>query len=117
VFVWQCLIPLVVLTTICTVGRWFLAVHGLGAPEAVELLWTFEFRIVLAWWVSVDRRIRGFRLPFEFDALVFFAWPFIVPYYLYRTRGRRGLFLVTGIYVLYLLPYLTALIARLALVR
>jgi hypothetical protein len=117
VSVWQCLIPLVVLTTIFTVGRSFLAVHGLGVPGAAELLWTFEFRIVLAWWVSVDRRIRGFSVPFEFDALVFFAWPFIVPYYLYRTRGRRGLFLVTGIYGLYLLPYLTAQIARIAPVR
>jgi len=117
VSVGQCLIPLVVLTTICTVGRSFLAVHGLGAPGEAELLWTFEFRIILAWWVSVDRRIRGFSVPFEFDALVFFAWPFIVPYYLYRTRGRRGLFLVTGIYGLYLLPYLTAQIVRIALVR
>jgi hypothetical protein len=117
VSVWQCLIPLVVLTTIFTVGRSFLAVHGLGAPGAAELLWTFEFRIVLAWWVSVDRRIRGFSVPFEFDALVFFAWPFIVPYYLYRTRGKRGLFLVTGLYGLYLMPYLTAQIARIALVR
>ena len=115
--VWQCLIPLVVLTTICTVGRSFLAIHGHGASEEVELLWTLEFRIVLACWVSVDRRIRGFGVPFDFDALVFFAWPFIIPYYLYRTRGRRGLFLVTGIYGLYLLPYLTAQIARVASVR
>ncbi len=58
--VWQCLIPLVVLATIFTVEGSFLAAHGLGAPRAAELLWTFEFRIVLAWWVSVDRRIRGF---------------------------------------------------------
>jgi hypothetical protein len=117
VFVWQCLIPLIVLTTISTVGRLFLAVHDLGAPGTAELLWTFEFRLVLAWWVRVDRRVRGFSVPFEFDALVFFAWPFIVPYYLYRTRGRRGLFLVTGIYGLYLMPYFTAQIAHIALVR
>jgi len=117
VSVWQCLIPLVVLTTIFTVGRSFIAIHNLGAPGAAELLWTFEFRLVLAWWVRVDRRARGFSVPFEFDAFVFFAWPFIVPYYLYRTRGRRGLFLVTGIYGLYLMPYFAAQIVRIALVR
>ena len=98
-----------------TVGRSFLAVHGLGAPGAVELLWTFEFRIVLAWWVRVDRQIQGFSAPFEFDAFVFFAWPFIVPYYLYRTRGGRGLFVVAGVYGLYLMPYLTAQIVRITL--
>jgi hypothetical protein len=117
VSVWQCLIALVALTTIFTVGRSFVAIHNLGTPGAAELLWTFEFRLVLAWWVRVDRRVSGFSVPFEFDAFVFFAWPFIVPYYLYRTRGRRGLFLVTGIYGLYLMPYIAAQIARIALVR
>jgi hypothetical protein len=112
---WQCLVPLVVLTIIFTVGRSFLAVHDLGPPRTAEKLWTFEFGLVLAWWVSVDRRVRDFSVPFEFDAFVFFAWPFILPYYLYRTRGRRGLFLVTGIYGLFLMPYLTAQILRIAL--
>jgi hypothetical protein len=115
VAVWQCLIPLVVLTTIFTVGRSLIAVRSLGAPETAELLWSFEFRLVLASWVHIDRRIRGFSVPFEFDAFVFFVWPFIVPYYLYRTRGGRGLLLVAGIYGLYLMPYVTAQIARIGL--
>ena len=117
VSVWQCLIPLVVLTIIFSVGRSFVAIHNLGARGAAELLWTFEFRLVLAWWVHLDRQVRGFSVPFEFDAFVFFVWPFIVPYYFYRTRGRRGLLLVIGIYGLYLMPYITAQIARIAFVR
>jgi hypothetical protein len=117
VSVWQFLIPLIVLATIFTVGRSFVAIHSLAAPEAAELLWTFEFRLVLAWWVRFDRQGRGFSVPFEFDAFVFFAWPIMVPYYLYRTRGRRGLFLATGIYGLHLIPYFTAQIIRIALVR
>ncbi len=111
----QSLIPLVVLTAIFAVGLSFLAVHGLGAPGRAELLWTFEFRLILAWWVRVDRRVRGFSVPFEFDAFVFFAWPFVVPYYLYRTRGRRGLFFGAGIWGLYITPYLTAHVVRIAL--
>jgi hypothetical protein len=117
VSVLQCLIPLVVLTTIFAVGWSFLAVHSLGAPGTTDLLWTLEFRLVLAWWVHIDRQIRGFSVPFEFDAFVFFAWPFIVPYYLYRTRGARGLLLVTGNYGLYLVPSISAQIARIAFVR
>jgi hypothetical protein len=111
------MIPLVVLTIMFSVGSWFIAAHSLGTPGSAELLWTFEFRLVLAWWVRIDRRIRGFSVPFEFDAFVFFVWPLIVPYYLYRTRGMRGLFLVACIYGLYLTPSLTAEIARIGLVR
>ena len=115
--VWQFLIPLIVLATIFTVGRSFVAIHNLGAPGAAELLWTFEFRLILAWWVRFDRQVRGFSVPFEFDAFVFFAWPVMVPYYLYQTRGRRGLFLATGIFGLQLMPYFTAQVVRMALAR
>ena len=108
----QCLIPLAVLSTIFTVGSSFAAVHGLGVSRTTELLWGFEFRFILAWWVSVDRRIRGFDVPFEFDAFVFFIWPLLAPYYLYRTRGGRGLLIVTGIYIMYLTPDVAAQIAR-----
>jgi len=76
------------------------------------LLWGFEFGFILALWVGVDRQIRGFNVPFEFDGFVFFIWPFLVPYYLYRTRGGRGILIVTSIYVLYLTPYVVAQIAR-----
>jgi hypothetical protein len=117
VLVWNCLAPLVVLTTIFTVGRSFAVVHSLGVPSASELLWALEFSLVLVWWVSIDRRIRGFSVPFEFDAFVFFMWPFIVPYYLYRTRGRRGLLLVAGVYSFYLTPFVVTEIARIAYVR
>ena len=112
--VWQFLIALVVLTATLTAGWWFLAVHHLGATRSSELLWEFEFRMVLAWWVSFDWRACELRVPFEFDAFVFFAWPFLVPWYLYRTRGWRGLLLVAGIYGLYILPFLATAIARLA---
>ena len=112
VSVWQCLIPLAVLSTIFTIGLSFVALHGGGTPESAELLWALEFRIILAWWVSMDRRIRGYEVPFEFDAFVFFAWPFLVPYHLYRTRRGTGLLIVAGIYIMYLTPYVLAQIAR-----
>ena len=55
-----------------------------------------------------DRRKRGLRVPHEFDTFVFFAWPAVVPYYLYRSRGRRGLLLGAGIWALYIAPYVTS---------
>lgn len=109
------LISLVVLTAIFAVGLAVLAVHGLRASGATELLWSSEFRLILAWWVRADRRVRGFRLPFDFDAFVFFAWPVAVPYYLYRSRRGQGLLFAAGIWGLYVTPYLTSLLVRMLL--
>jgi hypothetical protein len=46
---------------------------------------------VLALWLRSDRQARNFSVPFEFDAFMFFAWPFLLPWYLYQTRKSRGL--------------------------
>jgi len=108
------LIPLTILAAVFAIGLSILAVHGHRLhPEGAELLWMFEVRILLAFWVRTDRRARRFSLPFEFDAFVFFAWPLAVPYYLHRTRGGRGLLLTAAIYGLYLAPEVIADILRL----
>jgi hypothetical protein len=61
-----------------------------------------------------DRKARNFSVPFEFDAFVFFAWPLVLPWYFYRSRGKRGLLYVTAVYGLAFLPDLAARIANLS---
>ena len=95
---WQCSIALMVLTAIFAVEQWFCAVPTFAPSGATALLWSFPFWLILTWWVFIDRPARGFRAPFEFDAFVFFAWPLLFPYYIYRTRGGRGLMLIAGIF-------------------
>jgi hypothetical protein len=112
---WQCLTALALLTVVDIVGRCILVLHGLSPSRSAELLCGFEFRLILAWWVAIDRRVRGFRAPFEFDAFVFFAWPILVPYYLYRTRGGRSLFVATVIYALAVISNVAVAIVRMAL--
>ena len=93
----QCAVPLALLAAFSAVGQSLLAVHGLGPSRATELLWAFEFQLVLALWIRADRRARGFSVPFEFDTFVFFAWPLVLPHYLLRTRGGSVLFSAAGI--------------------
>jgi len=88
-----------------------------GGPEHTEagaLLWTIEFQTLLAVWVRMDRRRRNLSLPFEFDAFVFFGWPVALPYYLYRTRGRRGLLVTVAVYMLEVAPAVISAIVRVA---
>ena len=101
------LIFLIVLAAIYTVGLSILAVHAVGmpAPEHSRSLWTVAFGLILTWWVYADRGTRKFRLPFEFEYFVLFAWPIVVPYYLYRRLGWRGLFFGLGIWGLYFVPF------------
>jgi len=109
------LIPLLALTAIFAVGLSVLVLHGLDGPEATQLLWRFEFSLILALWVRADRQVRGFSVPFEFDAFVFFGWPIVVPYYLYQTRRGRGLLLAAGIWGLHMAPSVTAQLVHFAL--
>ena len=99
------LLLLIILTAIYAIGLSVLAFHGYSMrPESTSLLWGFEFQTLLSIWVRMDRRHRNLSLPFEFDAFVFFGWPVVVPYYLYRTRGKRGLAVTAAVYTLYVAP-------------
>ena len=103
------LIFLFVLTAIYTVGLSFLTLHEVApAPERSGTLWTIIFGLILTWWVYTDRGPRKFKLPFEFEYFVLFAWPIVVPYYLFRRLGWRGLLFGLGILGLYLGPFVVA---------
>jgi hypothetical protein len=109
------LTPLVALAAIFALGLSICAAYGVGNPETTELLWIFEFRLLLTCWVHADSRARVFEVPFEFDAFVFWAWPIVVPYYLYRSRGGRGFLLALGIWGLYEMPYFAGMLIHLIL--
>jgi len=85
------------------------------APEEMQGLWMILFGLILTWWLYADRQVRRFSAPYEFETFAFFAWPVVVPYYLYRTRGRRGLALIFGVGGLFIAPYLVAAIIRVTL--
>jgi hypothetical protein len=102
------LIALIVLTAIYTVGLTTLWAHGLGPTETIQSLWTLGFQLILALWIRADRYAQGFNTPYDFDAFVFFAAVFVVPYYLYRTRGGLGLVVFAGIMGLAVAPSVAA---------
>ena len=77
-------------------------------PEQSNGLYVLMFGLFLSWWVRIDRLARRFGVPYEFDVLVFFGWPFMVPYYLYRTRGWKGILFGVGIWGLCAVPGVVA---------
>jgi len=71
-----------VLTAIVATSSYFLAVRGLKPSNEAFFFETTMYRLIVTGWVSLDRRCRALRLPFEFDAFMFFARIILLPYYI-----------------------------------
>ena len=69
--------------------------------------WPLVFLVLLVLWVVEDSKSHpNIDKPFEYGFLVFiWAIPYL-PYYLWRTRRLRGLLVLFGFVVLYLLGFL-----------
>jgi hypothetical protein len=61
-------------------------------PARADLLSRVALALVIAGWVMADARKRGRRLCYDYDNFVFFAWPVVVPIYLFQTRGLRAFY-------------------------
>jgi hypothetical protein len=64
--------------------------HGAVLPMRADLASRVVFPLVMASWVMADAQKRGRRLAYDYGSFVFFAWPIIVPIYLFQTRGSRA---------------------------
>lgn len=86
-------IPLAILASFILFGilvNIYVAYQGYELSQNTGRLWLFTLSYIIAWSVEEDRKLKRFSAPFEFSAFVFFAWPVVVPYYLFKTRGWSG---------------------------
>lgn len=103
---------IILLAGLFTVDVSVLSTFGKTPGDYAAWLWNFGYSFLLALWVRVDRRSQNYDVPFEYDAFVFFAWPFVMPYYLYRTRGTKGWWYGVGLWAIYLAPFVIAGIVK-----
>ena len=48
------------------------------ASDQMDYLFYVGVGVVMIWWVYLDRRGRRISLPFEFEAFVYFLWPYVL---------------------------------------
>ena len=71
---------------------------------------TVALPLIMAAWVTADAHRRGRRLCYDHDSFVFFAWPVVVPVYLFQTRGVRAFITLACFAGIWLAALLAALL-------
>ena len=70
-------------------------------PPAFSLLYPLGLLWVVGWWLRDDSRKRGVGWVFDMGLFLYIAWPVLMPYYLLKTRGAKGLLLLLAFAAVY----------------
>lgn len=65
-------------------------------PPAFSLLYPLGFLWVVGWWLRRDSKVRGVGWVFDMGLFLYIAWPVVMPYYLLKTRGAKGLLAIVA---------------------
>ncbi len=76
----------------------------------ISILGSYGLLMYGAFWALDDARKRQYWPCYDFGTFLFFGWPAVVPWYLIRTRGPKGIFLALAVLGLMVLPSVTAVI-------
>ena len=58
-------------------------------------------------WLQKDSRRTGVGAVLDWGYFLFLAWPIVIPWYAFKTRGRSGWRLVAGLFGLVSASYIT----------
>jgi hypothetical protein len=81
--------------------------HGayLGAqlqfPDGVNLIYAVGVLWAIGWWLRTDSNRRGVLSVYDVGLFLYLAWPVVIPYYLLKTRGAKGLLIILGFVAAY----------------
>jgi hypothetical protein len=79
--------------------------QGYETSEDFQRAWGFAFGVMLAFWVDEDCRGRAeiYRPSFDLGLFINLVWIFYLPFYLLKTRGKKGwLWIIGGFLLVYL---------------
>ena len=91
--------PTVLLYTflvITQIGSGFYFAGGDEPSPFFTLINVLCFLWIIGWWLRQDSRKRGIAQVYDIGMFLYIAWPLIMPYYLLKTRGAKGLLVILG---------------------
>ena len=72
----------------------------------VSVFVTFAPLIAVIAWLDRDAQRGGAVATLDWGLFLWAAWPFLLPWYVFHTRGRRGWRLLLGLAALVLSPFI-----------
>jgi hypothetical protein len=85
--------------------------RGVEVPGLYSLMGRLTFFWLIGWWVLKDSRRHGFKLVYDMGFFLFIAWPLILPYYLFKTRGIKALLTILSFLAVYVGTYVMGVLA------
>ncbi len=95
---------LVVYGTLCTAA-------SLEPLDGVNVLWSLAIGTLVVWWVRTDTHPSKYWPCFDYGTFMMAWWPILLPHYLVRTRGFKGLFIYAGFVGFLILAFVAAFVA------
>jgi hypothetical protein len=96
------LAPLMLFAVVLTVLLTIYFSVGLAPSTTFELLASFSWSLLVAFWVVVDARRRACTPCFDFGLFCYVFYPVAVPWYCFWFRGWRGavtLLIILGLWI------------------
>lgn len=78
---------------------------GIEEPAFFTLLYPLGYLWIVGWWLRGDSRKHGIAWLYDMGMFLNLAWPFVMPYYLLKTRGARGLLVLVIVASLFLAAF------------
>jgi hypothetical protein len=76
----------------------------------VVLFWTFGPVLAVILWLQKDAQRTGVGAVQDWGFFAWLAWPVVIPWYAFKSRGRTGWRLLLGLIALIHSPYITAVV-------
>lgn len=84
-------------------------------PVGFSLIYPIGYLWIVGWWLREDSRKRGITWLYDMGLFLYIAWPFIMPYYLLKTRRTRGLLVMLVFMATYVGAFILGAVLHLAL--
>ncbi len=69
-------------------------IAGREPPPGFDLLYTLGLIYAVGYWIQVDNRRYNFKWPYCQGIFLYVVGLFVIPYYLFKTRGKYAFLLL-----------------------
>lgn len=94
----------------CSITAAIYALAEIKPSPPVVTFFTFAPLIGVILWLQKDAQRTGIGAFQDWGMFLWFAWPVVIPWYAFRSRGRTGWRLLLGLVALISSAYVTAFV-------